>query len=250
MPVSFVTWAAIAAGLYATLTVALPADLLSNTTDQLAVMGQGALVLGHFTEFSKCIASFNGSYHAYEDDGTLVMIPSTNRTIDLKGSDAALLGCVVASASTITLATEDSVYQSEDHLRAVPLAGVDHATAVAMGVTGQTVVRHKPNVLADSTGLDKRAVNYYAVYQSVYSGENECYNSGDYKVYNANSCESFASKFKSVAASSYSCTSSLSWTFWPHHSCINGNARTIIVPPCTDSPCQNKNTYSWVGQYI
>ncbi|CEJ91715.1 hypothetical protein VHEMI07408 [[Torrubiella] hemipterigena] len=226
--------------------VALAASIttgLSDSSDMLSVMGQGALEEQHFSVFSNCVQALSSSYRAYVDEGVLVVIPFTKRTIDLDTVDAEMWKCIDSSADTVSLAIESSEFDDPAQEESAHISGIRYADAVQMGLRGQKVIDRVPNSSA-SNGIQKRDPGYYYAYLS---DERTCH--GDFNHYYSRRCYTWASAYASTSAGNVDKKKCLKYTIWPHHNCEKGNQRTISIRPQTQCTCQVKPTYSIYGVY-
>lgn len=234
--------AIVLAGVTAAIAASIAPTVVDSST-MLAVMGQGALDEQNFSVFTECVQALNSSYRAYADEGVLVIIPPTNRTIDIKTTDEELWKCIESSTTTISLAIESSEFYDQVHETSTNVTTIQHTDAVNMGVKGQIVVDRVPSP-AKTNALETRDVDYYYAH---YSDEDTC--SGNYGNFYIQECYGAASAYASTSAGNLDPAKCLNYSIWPHHSCINGNYRTIAIAPNTQCTCQVRMTYSFHGFY-
>ncbi|EPE26770.1 hypothetical protein GLAREA_02684 [Glarea lozoyensis ATCC 20868] len=228
MSTSTIKLAIVLAGVSAAISASIAPTVVAPTTldssIMLAVMGQGELDDQNFSVFKACVQNLNSTYRAYVDEGVLVLLPTANRTIDIKTTDMDLWQCIEASTSTVSLALESSEFDDEVQETSIDITAIDHANAVEMGVTGQIVTGHVPS-RAPTSALDKRDAGYFYAYSS---DENTC--NGDFNYYHTQECYGVASAYSSTAAGNLDQSGPL--TLSTHtivSSCGNNKSKKLIV---------------------
>jgi hypothetical protein len=242
--------------------IATPTAVAVDSSTMLSVMGQGALDEQHFSVFIKCVQSLNSAYRAYADDGYLVVIPPTNRTIDTKTTDEGMWNCIESSLTTISLALESAEFYDPVHETSTQLATLRYTDAVRIGIKGQEVTGHVA-AGAGTNALQSRAVPGLATTDdpgailvggtAAYFGEHASFfsdcTSENFDWYYVGKCYGWMSPVSSTSAYNADPKACLTYTIWPHHDCEQGNQRSIGVAPKTTCPCQVKKTYSFYGSY-
>jgi hypothetical protein len=235
--------AIVLAGASAAIPTSTAVAVAVDSSTMLSVMGQGALDEQNFSVFTKCVQSLKSSYRAYADEGVLVVIPPTNRTIDIKTTDEEMWKCIESSVKTISLAIESTEFFDQVHETSTHLTTLRHTDALRMGIKGQAVIGHVP-APAKANTLQSRDVGYFYQHSSFY---NDC--AGDYNYYYINTCYGWASAVASTSAGNLDSVKCLNYSIWPHHDCAQGNYRTIGIAPLTQCTCQVRTTYSFHGYY-
>jgi hypothetical protein len=241
MPTFTMKLAIVLAG--ASTAIATSATVAVDSSTMLSVMGQGALDEQNFSVFTNCVQSLNSSYRAFADEGVLVIIPPTNRTLDIKITDEEMWKCIESSLTTISLAMESTEFFDQVHGTSIHLTTLRYTDALRMGIMGQVVIGRVP-VPAQANTLQSRDVGHFYQHSSYY---NEC--AGDYNQYYIDKCYGWANPIASTAAGNLDSVKCLNYSIWPHHDCAQGNYRTIGIAPLTECTCQVKTTYSFHGYY-
>lgn len=209
-------------------------------------------------------------YMLYIDQGATVVHPSSNRTIDFEGPDEPLLGCMQHFASNMSLVAEDWTVVHEYDTGSIPAARANVSWLVEQGAQGlhpvgtklagisslpssdanetdttTTTLEARDGDQASSSQLAARSFSHYWAFLSDYK---KCA-SEDFQVKYAGECHNYNSKFKSVQFENPSGSLWLEMEIWPHHRCIKGNGRKMVIYPLEMSECHTRDTYSLFGRF-
>jgi hypothetical protein len=233
---------------FSAMVAASPTSLVADA-DLISHLGYTDLTEEHFASFTECVSSVKGSYRAYPEDGTLVVIPPTNRTADLESEDAAMWQCVIASSNKISIAFGSAANPDESLDGSKPVTNIQYSDAVGMGISGLTVVAHKPARRSPSESSFEMGRSLAKRDPGVYSMERDegktC--EGDYDHHYVERCYNYNSAYESFQLTNRDCCQGIKLTIWPHHRCHNGNDKSYYCSASISLPCIKRRFYSFTA---
>lgn len=213
--------------------------------------------------FLGCLNKANVEYNIYVDDiGYTVVLPTTNREVDFDGEDQSLAQCIIGANDHMQVAAESTVDARDENENAARSTSITHEWLIEQGALGKKASGVRPARMhavggeaantINGTRIGRRAINEprtLSLHYFTYLSDHTHCSSVDLEASFSGHCHTYATAYTSVQFENEDSSEYLHMTLWPHHRCIKGNTRRIVISPGTLGSCQNRKTYSFQGTF-
>ncbi len=194
-------------------------------------------------DFLDCVSGSVESYKVkVEDDGTVLMKPSSPRSLDDNGRDKVLFDCMSEHAGMLRTAAESSLYSPEQTALLSDLSSVSAEILGSLGASGQAMV----STTKQRREIGTRSDGTYNFYPDLDKG---C-GSQDLVHAKIAICNVVSRAYQCFQCENDDSSKTMSCYVWPHHNCQKGDERGYSLPPKSITPKIDRSTFSYIGNYI